>query len=139
MDSYDQHQGTRNLLAFMKENGARGDETVGDFLRRRVAEGCKIARGYLEMVDGPRARLYLALADAAAQAHPNWEVSADGSTIRRLDDADSEDDEVDRLIDWFQMTFPKEAKRIERENTTRCFAVQPDRPHVTRAGARREG
>jgi hypothetical protein len=55
-------------------------------------------------------RIYKALFDAAVDVHPGWTRLKDpNGHFEKSDSAPEADD----LIEWFQMTYPSEARAIE--------------------------
>lgn len=101
------------LLDHLRRAGIKdGSMTISDALRQLKAKGDKIAAHYLAELESPKNRVYWALSTAAAKRHPKWEVCEDGRGIRRIDD---EDGDPDALVEWFQVNYPRDAKRIEAE------------------------
>jgi hypothetical protein len=76
----------------------------------KAARGDPIALRWQKAMSTREYRLNEALSEAACQAHPQFEQIGDGEWDWKGDGKMPSDEE---LIDWFQMTHPTEARRIE--------------------------
>jgi len=97
--------------------------SLGEACRRKAAQGDPFASQLLAYLDSPAYKVEVALFHAAAEAHPQWEVTPNGGYRPLSPDApgagDPHIDPGPALIEWFQMNHPREAKRIEAEALSR--------------------
>ena len=84
--------------------------TLLDAAETKAAEGDGVAIALLADFNSDVMRLAKALTKAAAEAHPGWKLISDGSIKRTSAQGP---DTPDALVDWFQMTHPREASEIE--------------------------
>jgi hypothetical protein len=88
-------------------------QTIGQKLRIMAARGDKRAQRILDSWNTRERRVSDALFEAAAAKHPDWRQ--DGNAWRYRGPTKPEDDPAAQVIDWFQRTHPREARRIEDE------------------------
>jgi hypothetical protein len=77
----------------------------------KAAQGHALARQALNKMNSREHRTYNALFDAAVDAHPGWkrDDNEQGVYVKSKDDAP----EDHALVEWFQTTYPREARAIE--------------------------
>jgi hypothetical protein len=110
-----QHERDEKFIAFAFHvfDGLPEGIELDEAARIKAARGDPQAIKYLAQTNTPEARKDEALADAAYRAHPLFTIRPDGIIHW---DGDAEDGPThDEVIDWFQMTHPAEARRIEDE------------------------
>ena len=66
----------------------------------------------LSALNSPKHRLYMALENAATDAHPGYHVVDDEEGIHEVD-AGTPSGKA--LVKWFKETHPRDAERIERD------------------------
>src|SRR5258708_2901110 len=86
--------------------------SMHDAARIKAAQGDPLAQQLLEQFNSRERRLHYALVDAAAQMHPEWEKIGQG--YRKIAGAPIEGDlALHQLVEWYQINYPLEARRIE--------------------------
>ena len=85
--------------------------TLLEAAKTKAAGGDAAVIAILSNFNSDATRLSVALTSAAAEAHPGWKLNPDGSIKRTSDDGP---DTPDALVDWFQLTHPRQARDIER-------------------------
>jgi hypothetical protein len=88
------------------------DQTVGEKLRIMAAAGDERARQILASWNTREARVRNALLDAAAERHPDWERAGNGWKYIGKGEPPRN---MSVIVDWFQTTYPRDARRIEAE------------------------
>jgi hypothetical protein len=78
----------------------------------KARQGDPIALHWQASMNTREYRLIEALGEAAHLAHPEWMQTREGHFEWT---GDGEMPSEDAMIDWFQMTHPTEARRIEAE------------------------
>jgi hypothetical protein len=76
--------------------------------RIRALEGNAYAQGLVDYFASRKYNVGCALLEAAIDAQPGWRRNDDGSFNK---DGDAPDE--DALLDWYQKTYPSEARAIE--------------------------
>jgi hypothetical protein len=89
--------------------------TLGDKLRILAARGDAQAQAVLDHWASYASRVRLALFEAAADRHPDYRRAADGVGWEYIGKGELPEYEspMSRLIDWFQATYPHEARAVE--------------------------
>jgi hypothetical protein len=82
--------------------------TTEEGARIKAARGDPFAIELVKHFDSRESRVTDALFDAAVEKHPGWRALPKGIYKKEDDEAP----EPDELIDWFQLNYPAEAKRI---------------------------
>ena len=93
--------------------GLPAPTTLAQAIAIKAQQGYPLALRWQRAMNGKDYRLSEALGDAAHNAHPQFEQTPDGSGWHWTGDGEMPSEEA--MIDWFQLTHPAEALRIERE------------------------
>ena len=86
--------------------------SISEAVEIKAAQGDPIALRWQKAMGSKSYRLLEALGEAAHRAHPHFEQTPD-HVWHWTGDGDMPSE--DAMIDWFQMTHPTEARRIEAE------------------------
>lgn len=117
-EAKDEADAMRKLHALVTSLPGEPGEAVVDKLKRAADAGNEEAAAALKLLLGTvEDRVFWQLACAAAEAHPDWKVVDHGEYkgLARVDGSMDPlaDDPIPGLIDWYQLTYPSEAKAIE--------------------------
>jgi hypothetical protein len=93
-------------------HGLPANTTIEEAVEIKAAQGDPIALQWRAIMSTRKYRVEEALEQAAYQAHPEWKETPDGHFEWKGDSAMPSEA---AMIDWFQMTHPTEARRIEVE------------------------
>jgi hypothetical protein len=99
------------ILAFFDKHHIPSGTPFRDAVTKVAATGNPEALAYLDELNNPQGLGWLAVFDAAVERHPNWERDDTGHYICR--DETGPQGTPESLVDWFQLTFPKEARVLE--------------------------
>jgi hypothetical protein len=83
--------------------------TFGEACRIKAAQGDPLAERYADFFNSKPYRLFIALCHAAVERHPGYRHTGKHS-FRKIYPAAPDEDE---LVEWFQKTWPAEARAIE--------------------------
>jgi len=108
----DADQAQRHLTdALLIHAGLPEDIPFEEACKIKAARGDRLAQSYLDRFNSRPYRVRVALTKAAVERHPGWLLVEEG-VYRQLDPTAPD---IPELIDWFQTTFPREAKAIDAE------------------------
>ena len=108
-----QHEAnTLHVLALLFD-GMSEDVTVSQAVEIKAKQGNPLAIAILEQLNSVEYRRYHALWQAACEADPRWTKTDRGHLLWR--GASGKAPSCDAMIEWFQTTHPREARRIEAD------------------------
>jgi hypothetical protein len=112
--SFQQERELARMLTLLKRHRIPSDMPWNEALRVAVSRGDEEATAYLAELESPEhqrtLRVLAALMNAAVDAHPAWSRT-NREWCYHEDVAGPETPEA--LIDWYQLTYPREARAIE--------------------------
>jgi hypothetical protein len=94
-------------------DGMSEDITVSEAAEIKAKQGDPLAIAILEKLNSLEYRRYHALWQAACEADPRWTKTDRGHLLWRGENGKGPSG--DAMIEWFQTTHPREARRIEAE------------------------
>jgi hypothetical protein len=91
-------------------SGLPKETTFYEACRIEAAQGHALAKQALDHMDSRPARVFNALFDAAVDVHPGWKrLKKEGQYSKH----DQSAPEAHGLVEWFQTTYPHEARALE--------------------------
>jgi hypothetical protein len=93
------------------------DDTFETVVTAKAARGDPLALKWKAIITSKTYRRLSALCVTACEAHPHFEVEDFGPSAPRdlwLYTGPGEAPSVEKLLDWYQMTYPRQARAIER-------------------------
>lgn len=111
------------MVAFLEKHNVPADMPFGTAVRTLAAKGDPEAIAYLSDLNSPESLTFMALFDEAVNRHPDWERD-DAGRYACLDE-DGSQGTPETLVNWFQMTFPREAREVEARAISRNGVREP--------------